>query len=196
MSIPEGVATELGAEAVGRFVLFDIDATEGHVRLLLGENGLFDDINGNRWYGSKLLSMGDVEIPRNGEAPSFQVQCSYTYDPDRDDLVSAVRQYGVSSVDGRPAILYFQYLGRHEEMFAPIWQPIRVATYTMRKLIYSFDGPQTRRLTLLCEGGNPLRGMPKSGRYTDADQQRRFTGDTSLEDMPKDGWDEQPLFGI
>jgi len=196
MTIPAEIAAQLADEAVGRLILFDIDSTEGHVYLQLGEDGYFDDTNGVRWLGSKMMQMGDVESPRNGEAPAFEVQLSYAYDPDVTDLVSAVRSYGLSAIDGRKAVLYFQYLAKHEEFFAPIYQPIRVASFTMRKLSYALEGPQTRRITLTCEGSNPLRGRPRSGRYTDADQRRREDGDPSCEFIPTNGWDEQSLFGI
>lgn len=195
MTIPTEVAQHLNDEAVGAMLLAHLDTTEGDVRLVFGEDGKFTDTNGNAWYGSKLLTIGDIEDSLNGKAPSWELTCSYTVDPDIGDLVEIVRSYGVDAIDGRPCRLYFQYFGKHEEMYAPIHAPILITRRIMRKLTYTIDGPQTRSVTVTCEGPYPLRSKPVNGRYTDGDQRRRTGGDPSLEFMPYQAWDDEPLFG-
>lgn len=195
MNIPEDIALRLNDEAVGAVLLMEMDTSEGFIRLYPGENGVFRDANGTDWIGCSLLRMGEVKVNTNGQAPTWEATLGYTHDPDREDLLQAIRQYGVAAIDGRPCRLYFQYFAQLEEMFAPIWQPILFRTLTMRRLIYSHTGPQERSVTLVCEGPFPLRSRPLNGRYTDADQRRRGSGDPSLEFMPTHGFDDQPLFG-
>lgn len=195
MNIPEEIAQRLSDEAVGAALLMEMDTSEGFIRLYPGENAIFRDANGVDWIGCSLLRMGEVKVSSNGAAPTWEASLSYVYDPDREDLLQAIRDFGVAAIDGRPCRLYFQYFGKLEEMFAPIWQPIKFRTVTMRRLIYTHNGPQERSVTLLCEGPFPLRSRPLNGRYTDADQRRRASGDPSLEFMPTNGFDDQPLFG-
>lgn len=197
MSFPIEIAEQLAAEAVGAALMVELDTAEGVLRFLFGHDGEFIDVEGNRWIGSTLLRIGDVEQSSNGTAPSWEVSLSYAYDPERGpDPLSVIRQYGVAAIDGRPAHLFFQYFSRHEEMLAPVAAPVRVSRHTMRKLTYSIEGPQTRSVAVTCEGPYPLRSRPANGRYTDADQRRRAGGDPSLEFMPVHGFDDQPLFGL
>lgn len=195
MNLPEQIAQSLNDEAVGAALLLELDTAEGFLRLYPGENGVFRDANKTDWIGCSLLRMGEVKISVNGTAPTWEAQLAYPYDPNRQDLLEVIRQYGLSAIDGRPCALYFQYFGQLGEMFAPIWQPIKFRTLTMRKLIYAYNGDTERSVTLLCEGPFPLRSRPRNGRYTTADQQRRFPGDLGLEFMPTNGFDDEPLFG-
>lgn len=194
MNIPDEIAQRLSDEAVGAALMLELDTSEGFLRLYRGENGVFRDVNGTDWIGCTLLRMGEVKVSSNATAPTWEAQLSYVHDPDREDILSVIREFGVAAIDGRPCSLYFQYFGKLEEMFAPIWEPILFRTLTMRRLIYSYNGPQERSVTLVCEGPFPLRSKPLNGRYTDADQRRRHSGDPSLEFMPTHGFDDQPLF--
>lgn len=194
MTAFDDIAESLAAHAVGAIMLLQIDSTDGFVRLVLGEDGYFVDISGNRWLGSKLLSMSEIESSLNGQAPAIQFTFTYTSDPTQSDLISAIRSYGVDSINGRSAKLYFQYLGCLEERLAPINSPILLASLIMRKLSYRIESDNMRAVDLVCEGPFPLRSRPVNGRYTDGDQQRRHAGDTSLEFIPTNGWDDQQLF--
>lgn len=197
MTIPAEIAEQLSDEAVGAVMLVELDTTEGFLRFMVGENGVFTDANGVKWLGSTLVQIGEVEAAINGIAPSWEMSLSYVHDPERgNDPIAAIREYGVAAIDGRKARLYFQYFGRHEEMYAPIWEPIRLTTRIMRKLSYSLQGEAMRTVSVLCEGPFPLKSRPVNGRYTDADQRRRHGGDPSLEFMPVHGFDDEPLFGL
>lgn len=194
MNIPEPIAQRLNDEVIGAALMIELDTAEGFLRLYLGENGVFHSADGKDWIGCTMLRMGDVKVSSNATAPTWEAQLSYVHDPDREDIMATIREYGVAAIDGRPCRLYFQYFGQLEEMFAPIWQPILFRTVKMRRLIYNYAGAE-RSVTLVCEGPFPLRSKPLNGRYTDADQRRRHAGDPSLEFMPTNGFDEQPLFG-
>jgi hypothetical protein len=195
MNIPEEIAQRLNDEAVGAALLLELDTAVGFVRLYPGENDLFTDASGNNWIGCSLLRMGDVKVSSNATAPTWEASLSYVYDPNRPDILAAIRQFGVAAIDGRKCRLYFQYFGQLEEMYAPIWTPILIRTVTMRRLIYNFVGTHERSVSLVCEGPFPLRSKPINGRYTTSDQQRRFPGDMGLEFAPTHGFDDQPLFG-
>lgn len=194
MNIPEPIAQRLNDEVIGAALMIELDTAEGFLRLYLGENGVFRSTDDKEWIGCTMLRMGDVKVSSNATAPTWEAQLSYVHDPERKDIMVVIREYGVAAIDGRPCRLYFQYFGKLEEMFAPIWQPILFRTVKMRRLIYNYAGAE-RSVTLVCEGPFPLRSKPLHGRYTDADQRRRHAGDPSLEFMPYQGWDDQPLFG-
>lgn len=194
MNIPEPIAQRLNDEVIGAALMIELDTAEGFLRLYLGENGVFRSADDREWIGCTMLRMGDVKVSSNATAPTWEAQLSYVHDPEREDILAVIREFGVAAIDGRPCRLYFQYFGQLEEMFAPIWQPILFRTVKMRRLIYNYAGAE-RSVALVCEGPFPLRSKPLNGRYTDADQRRRHAGDPSLEFMPFQGWDDQPLFG-
>ncbi|WP_169194928.1 hypothetical protein [Devosia sp. MC1541] len=196
MSIPAEIAQRLNDEVVGAVILIEIDSSEGFVRLYPGEAGVFESADSKRWIGCTLLRMGAVKLSSNGAAPTWEASLSYVHDPDRTDLLEVIRNYGVAAINGRKCNLYFQYFGKTEEMYAPIWTPILLRSVTMRRLVYNIVGPSERSVTLICEGPFPLRSKPLNGRYSDADQRRRYPGDPSLEFMPTHGFDDQPLFGL
>jgi hypothetical protein len=195
MTIPSD--WDLQADVVGCFVLAHLDTSEGALRFILNDEGWFQDANGDRWLGSKLIQMSEIEFSIGGTAPGMEIGFSYTVDPDAEDLVAIVRQFGVDAIRERDATFYLQYLARHEEFYAPVFDPIVIATRKMMQLRYDFSGPQTRTVSVVIEGPMNLRSKPVNGRYTDADQRRR-TGvdDPSFEFMPNNSFDEQSLFGL
>lgn len=195
MSLPP--AWDLDADIVGCLVLAKLDTAHGILRFILNEEGWFDDAEGNRWLGSKLFSISEVEFSIGGTAPLLDLSFSYTVDPDVDDLVSAVREYGVDAVRNRPATLYLQPLITMQDIYAATVPPVTIMTGKMMSLRYGFEGAQNRSVSVLIEGAMNLRARPPNGRYTDTDQRRR-TGvdDPSFEYMPNNAFDEQPLFGL
>ena len=185
------------ADIVGLIELVELDTTEGVARFILNEDGFFTDANGNRWAGSKLITVSEVEYSVNGSAPAVELTFSFIQDPDADDLVSAVRAMGVGAVKGRAANFYIQYLGSFAEFYKPVFQPMKITSRTMINLGYGYDGPQIRSLSLTVEGPFNLRSKPIGARYNTADHSRRVGHDNpSLEFMPYTTFDEQPLFGL
>lgn len=177
--------------------LVALDTTAGMVRLLLNDDGLFRDVSGNLWYGSKLISASEIDFSINGTAPAIQLSLSFVQDPDAEDLIAAVQAYGVASVRNRPATFYMQYLESTGQFFKPVFAPQRLTTRTMMNLEYVFDGPQVRQIVLTVEGPFNLRSRPAGGRYNTDDHSRRVGApNPSLEFMPTNQFDEQPLFGL
>ncbi len=195
MSMPEEF--DFRAETVGFIDLVELDTAIGVARFWVGEDGIFTDTNGDVWYGSKLISVSEVEYSIAGTAPSLELSFSFIQDPDQDDLVTAAREMGVAGIKGRPANFYIQYLSRVGELYAPIFAPQRTTSRRMSNLTYSFDGPQSRTLSLTVEGPFSLRSKPIGARYNTADHSRRLGYENpSLEFMPFQTFDEQPLFGL
>jgi len=196
-SMTPEIAAMLGEEVVARLVLIELDTKQGFVRLVLGEDGVFIDANGVEWIGSKLLNMTSIDFSIGGNAPGIELSLSYIFDPDRQDLVSAIKSYGVSAVNGRFCRIAYQWLSDIEGFFKPVASPFLLTKRKMRNLGYSYKGSQTRQVTLTIEGPFVLRSRPVSGRYTDADQKRRTdSSDPSLEFMPNNATDAEPLFGL
>lgn len=199
MSLPDDY--DLRSPVISFVDLVALDTTAGIVRLLLGDDAFFYDVNGNQWLGSKLLSTSEIELSVNGTAPATELTFSYIQDPDEPDLIAAVKEYGVAAVKGRPARFYIQYLESTGEFFRPVFAPQLFTTRTMMNLDYVFNGPQIRGLTLTVEGPFNLRAKPVSGRYNTSDHSRRLglppgTINPSLEWMPNNTFDDQPLFGL
>jgi hypothetical protein len=188
---------ELGAEVVGGVVLAELDCDGATLRFIIGDEGWFDDVNGNRWVGSKMLSAEPIDFSTSGDAPSMKMTFSYIFDPDSDDLITLVREYGVAAVRNREARFYFQYFARYEELLKPVWEPRLLATRRMLSLNYVIEGPKSRAVSVLMEGPFDLRSKPVNGRYTGADHRRR-TGldEPSLDLMPTNSFDEESLFGL
>lgn len=185
------------AEILGVIDLVELDTTEGPARFILGEDGWFKDVNGNKWLGSKLVTCSEVEFSINGTAPGVELSFSFIQDPDEEDLVAAVKTMGVEAVKGRPARFYLQYIASTAEYFRPVEAPQLLTTRTMMNIGYAFEGPQVRRLSLTVEGAFNLRSKPVGGRYNTADHSRRVGHENpSLEFMPTNNFDEQALFGL
>ena len=98
MNIPDEIAQRLSDEAVGAALMLELDTSEGFLRLYRGENGVFRDVNGTDWIGCTLLRMGDVKVSSNATAPTWEAQLSYVHDPDREDILSVIREYGVAAI--------------------------------------------------------------------------------------------------
>lgn len=199
MTIP--AAHDLAADAVGALVLVELDCTDGvdsyPLRFVLNDEASFTDSSGNIWWGAKLINIDQLDFSIGGDAPSVNVTLSYVVDPDVTDLITLVRQYGSAAVRYRSAKFYLQYIGAHEEFFAPIDAPVLLTTRRMMNLNYVVDGPKTRAVAVGVEGPFDLRSKPINGRYTDADHRRRTgTSDPSLEFMPTNASDEESLFGL
>lgn len=196
MSIP--ATWDLEAEIVGFVTLVHLDTTQGPLRFMLGEDGWFEDADGTRWLGSKLLSTGRLELSIGDRVPASELSFTYTIDPGQEDLVSVVRAFGVSAVRGRVATYYIQPLVIYDELFRPTLGLITMAQREMTQLSYSIVGPQERRVSVIMDGPMNLASAPPNGRYNTADATRRNGGvyDPSFEFMPASAFDEQSLFGL
>lgn len=199
VSIP--ATFELDADVVGALILVELDCTDGVddyvLRFVLNDEASFKDASSNLWWGAKLISIDQLDFSIGGDAPAISITLSYTADPDKADLITLIRQYGSTAVRYRNARFYLQYIGQHEEIFAPVNAPVLLTTRRMMNLTYAISGPKTRAVAVGVEGPFDLRSKPVNGRYTDADHKRRTgTSDPSLEFMPTNSSDEQSLFGL
>lgn len=196
MTLPSNY--ELNAEVVGVLDLVEIDTTEGVLNFVVGDDAKFTDVTGKIWYGSKLISVSETEFSINGTAPSVQLSFTFIQDPDTPDLIQIVKDLGgVSTVKGRLAKFYLQYIGEYKQIFAPVFAPQLLTQRVMYNLDYAFEGPQVRTLTLTVEGPFNLRSRPVGGRYNTADHSRRVgSSNMSLEFMPNNASDTQTLFGL
>lgn len=195
MSIPAGY--DLRADVVGIIDLVALDTTAGVLRFVIGADGFFTDVNGDKWLGSKLISCSDIEFSINGTAPATELTFSFIQDPDTEDLIAAVKSYGVAAIKNRDATFYMQYLAAHREFYAPAFAPQALTTRPMMNLDYVYEGPQVRRISLTVEGPFSLRSKAVGGRYNTDDHSRRCGYDNpSLEFMPTSAADDEPLFGL
>lgn len=185
-------------EIVGVIELLEMDTTEGTLRFLLHDDGRFQDINGNWWLGSKLMSVSEVDMSINGTAPAFEATFSFIQDPDEPDLIQNIENMGgVSVIKNRTARFYEQLIGRTDEFFKPVSEPELITQRKMLNLTTKFDGPQIRTLGVTMEGPFALRSKPTVGTYNTDDHSRLVgSSNPSLEFMPKNSIDEQPFFGL
>ena len=195
MTIP--ATWDLEAEIVGYVTLVHLDTTEGVLRFLLGEDGTFTDASGNEWLGSKLLSIGAVELSIGDRVPTTEFSFTYTVDTDGEDLVSIARGFGLAAIRDRYATFYLQPLAQYEEFFAPTFSLVQIARRRMMQLRYDISGPKDRRVSVILDGPMNLASKPTNGRYTTPDATRRKgSEDLSHEFMPTNPFDEQSLFGL
>lgn len=186
------------APLIGILDLVEIDAPSGVVRFMPGQEGVFRDRSGNAWLGSQLIAVNPLEFPRNGEAPAVELTLSYFQDPDAPDLITQLRETGDDLLDGRAVRFYRQPLGSHADWVVPQWDPVLVATLTIRGgPSFHLSGPAARRITIQAEGAHEFRRAVRPRIYTTADH-NRLIGDTdnpSLGLMPTTARQEEKLYG-
>jgi hypothetical protein len=195
MAIPANY--DLRAPDIFVLDLVELDTVAGPVRLILGEDGIFDDVNGIRWVGSKLISMSEIDFSINGTAPGLELGFSFIQDPDAADIITQIQALGEDVVKGRKARIYMQYLESPQQFFAPVFPPHLLTERVMYGLNFSFEGPQIRRVSVSLEGPFNLRARAPGGRYNTVDHSRLVgSANPSLGLMPVSGYDEQQLFGL
>jgi hypothetical protein len=90
-----------------------------------------------------------------------------------------------TAVTGRQIIVYSQLFATTQIDAVGPWQPLgspmALFTGTMAALTYSAQGPQSKMISLQCEGLWTRRNAPPRGLLTDRDQQARHAGDKGLE---------------
>ena len=183
-------------EIIGALALVAIDAPSGIARFMPGQEGKFTDSAGAVWWGSQLIDDGDVEWSRNGEAPAGQLSMTYFQDPDAPALIDELRESGDDVLRGRTIWFHLQPLGRHEDLYAPRWPPILIATRTAGALQFEAQGDVVRRLTLMIEGPLAPRRTARGFYYTVADHGALIgTPNPSLAYMPQHSRAEEKLFG-
>lgn len=185
------------AEVIYLLHLVQIDAVSGTYGFMPGQEGVYRDINGFSWYGSQLISAGEVAWSRDGSAPAGALTMSYFQDPSAPDLMQQLRETGDDQVRGRPVRFYIVPMTDAAQFYAPTFAPILIATKRAGSLAVEYEGDVTRRFQLTLEGPAALRRAARGLNYTVQDHNRLIgaAGNPSLEFIPNDTRTEEKLFG-
>lgn len=183
------------ADAVAMLELVSIDTPDGVARYILGRDGKFTDVDGHVWWGSTLVSSPEAEMPINGTAPSGALTLAYFQDPSQPDLIEQIRALGADYITGRPITFWLQVFGDVREFWAPVAAPIRLMTRQMTSLGFAGAGPLERSITLTFESAFAGRNTGRGWVYNTTDHARLVgASNPSLQYMPHDTYQEQPLF--
>jgi hypothetical protein len=136
-------------------------AADGNVWQGLGEFGQVDGLQ-----GSSMLSIDPVTMTLSGVDTS---------------LVSVVRQQE-SEITGRRCGVYFLMF---DQDFKPLDAPYLAELYLMDKATFSVDGEsRTMTISLTAEPLFFSKHIPPVAMMSDADQQRKYPGDTIFQRVP------------
>lgn len=187
------------AEVVGALTLASVDTVDGLFNFMVGTDGVFTDTLGRAWVGSTLIGSSDIEQAINGVAPAGEATLSWFDDPALRDpessVMEQVKALGADYVRGRALTFYVQPLTDFAQFWQPVIAPIPFARYTMQSLVFSFDGPLQRSITLRWEGVFGGRQTARGWYYTTADHAKLIgAANPSLTYMPKDNMRTEQLF--
>lgn len=168
--------------------LCEIDAPSGLARFLIGQDGVFRDIDGNPWVGSQAIEVGDVEISRDGKAPSLSIGLTWFQDPDAPDLIDEIKASGDAAITEALVHFYVQPIRSQEELYAPAFAPVLLATRVATAVTFQYPDALTRKITLTLETAYATRRRRMSAFHTPEFYQR-FLGfpsprNPSLDFMP------------
>jgi len=176
--------------------LCEIDTPDGPARFIIGTDGVFTDVNGNKWYGTQLAGASSLGSAIGGEAPEGSLTLSYFQDPDADDLIAQVRELGLDYIKGRPVTFYLQTINSHSEFSAPTVAPIQWVQRTMRKLVFTANGAQDRSISVTFEAwSEDRRGARRIVLNSEGHAQLIGEANPSLEFMPTTDFQDVKLFG-
>jgi hypothetical protein len=177
------------ADSVVKLDLVSIDTPDGEARFIIGQDGKFTDASENVWWGSSLISAGDLEMSIGGTAPSGAITLAYNIDDTvgAPSLIADLRALGRSYVSGRSVTFWLQLLQTVEQFHAPVLAPIPLAVRVATSLSFQIEGPQRRAISLGIEGPFANRNTARGYVYNTADHARLIGSDNpSLEFMPTD----------
>ncbi|MEM6500104.1 MAG: hypothetical protein AAF709_25780, partial [Pseudomonadota bacterium] len=137
---------------IGVFDLVKINTSSESVHLMLGRDGVFQDINGVKWYGSTLLSVPRLQSAINGVAPEGEIVLNFFQDPTQPDLVAEIKAQGDDYLRGRTIEFYVQRFSSLEEQIAPVIAPFLYLTRTMRQVTTRLGGAMDRTISVSFEG--------------------------------------------
>ncbi|WP_223639196.1 hypothetical protein [Rhodobacter sp. TJ_12] len=184
------------ADVVAVLDLISIDTPDGVFRFLAGTDGIFTDVDGHQWIGSRLITGSELKASIQGEAPSGSLTLAFIPDPSGADLVAEVRALGSDYVRGREIIFWDQPLLSMEEFYAPTLAPMRLMTRTATSIDFDLSGTMERAITLNFEGPFTGRNSAPGWQYTSNDHSALIgAANTSLRLMPTDTYQEEKLFG-
>ncbi|MGR3452874.1 hypothetical protein [Pseudooceanicola sp.] len=181
---------------VGVLDLCNINTPDGDFGFLLGQDGIFTDVNGKRWYGSTLISVPKLQSAIDGIAPAGTIDLTFIQDPSMPDLVDQVKELGLEYLDGRPITFWIQPIRSMAELQAPVLAPHLHLTRTMRSLTFTASGARDRRITLGFEPWTEdRRAARRIALNTEGHAKLTGTANPSLTFMPTENFEEEALFG-
>lgn len=184
------------ADVVGMLNLVEIDTPDGPFGFMVGIDGRFVSTDARVWWGSTLISGGDLEMSIGGVAPSGSLTLSFIEDPDAGDLVGEIRALGRDYIADRAVTFYLQPILSMAEFVAPTLAPVPVAVRRATGIGFQAAGPMQRSISLAFEGPFAGRNTARGWKYTTTDH-ARLTGaaNPSLEFAPSDLEQDEKLFG-
>lgn len=186
------------ADVVGKLSLVKIHGADGQDhRFILGADGVFTDVNGDRWVGSTLVKPSDLQTSIGGVAPSGTLTLTFFQDPNSsDDLVAQVRALGQDYIRDQPISFYVQPFTDHAQLYAPVLPPILHLTRVMKSIVFAASGPLVRSMGLNFETSFAGRNEARSWYFSTTDHAKLCGGaNPSLSYMPLDDFQQEKLFG-
>lgn len=142
---------------------------------------------GRRWQGvGELIDISNISTAYQVSAKQISFRLAATLE------MFALAQAAKDRVRDRAVTVNLQLFamdpvtvaGSEIQTGQPIGSPISLFSGTMQKMPWKADGPNLREITLEAEGLFFRRNAPPRGRWTDADQKARHSGDRGLERLP------------
>lgn len=191
---PEGFDPR--AEFVLKLNLALIDTPDGPVGFIIGTDGLFRDTTGREWWGSQLITVGDLEFSIGGSAPSGSITLSFFQLPGAPDLIAQIQALGPDYLDGREIVFYEQFFNDHAEFHAPVWPPVELIRRRLRGLTMTMEGAQQRTLSVTFESPFDRRKTARRKVYNTVGHAELIGApNPSLEFIPRDNNRKEKLFG-
>lgn len=183
-------------DVLGALDLCEIDTPDGPARFIVGTDGMFTDINGNRWYGTQLASVGSLGSAIGGQAPEGSITLSFFQDPDAADLISQIKDLGLDYISGRMITFYVQPINSQAEFYAPVVAPQQWLQRVMRTLVFTANGAQDRSISVTFEAWSEYRRAARRI-VLNTEGHAKLIGEAnpSLEFMPTSDFEEEKLFG-
>ena len=173
-----------------------LDTPDGTIRLMIGQDGQFTDLDGNVWTGSQLVGLSSLQSAIDGIAPAGSLTLSFFQDPDAPALISQIRELGADYVNGYAIRFYVQPLNSFADFYAPTIAPLMHTTRVMRTVSFAATGAQDRSISVSFEAWSAdRRSARRLIMNTEGHAALIGEANPSLEFMPTSDWQEEKLFG-
>ncbi|MDH2326010.1 hypothetical protein QCN27_03925 [Cereibacter sp. SYSU M97828] len=184
------------AEVLAVLHLVEVTTTEGPFRFMLGQDGIFTDVNGQEWAGSTILSGSDDEFMIGDIAPRGSLTMTWLQDPSMPDVVAELKAKGFAYIYGLSLRFFVQPIASAEEVYAPVAQPVHYLTRQQVGLSFAAEGPSQRSITLDYESVGQGRNHQRRMALNTTDHSRLIgRQNPSLQFMPQEYQNQEPLIG-
>jgi hypothetical protein len=180
-------------DVVGALQLANVNTVDGDFGFIVGSDGMFTDINGKTWMGSRLISQPDMPIGINGLSVGGSLEMAF-FD-ESGSLIEEVKALGANYVDGRLLTFYVQPLFSHSDLYAPQLAPIMRGQFVMRSITMNVEGAMMYRMSLNFENVNEGRNGAPMYQHTESDHSALIgAANPSLRFAPSGDRLPEPLF--